>query len=214
MTDTNEQNKVIPTGYPELDKLLDGGLRNGELIMTTEDNAEYMDVALLLSIAENVCNSGGSVLFFSFAKTKDYLLKKMKEHHFNSVNRFVCIDDMSGTLSDIRTTISASLNHVNLVCIDTLNYIHTDEGGLPSDDYVNAYNLRNMAALFNIPIISSFIRSQDQDKNVSILRFADIILNITAKVQSDKMEVSVNRQYHHPSIELKADSYNWRFENI
>lgn len=211
---TDIQDKVVSTGYTELDKLLDGGLRNGELIMTTEDNADYMDVVLLLSIAENVCNSGGSVLFFSFAKTKDYLLKKMKEHHFNSVNRFVCIDDMSGTLSDIRTTISASLNHVNLVCIDTLNYIHTDEGGLPSDNYVNAYNLSNMAALFNIPIMSSFIRSQDQDKNVSILRFADIILNITARAQNDKMKISVNRQYHIPSIELKADCDNWRFDNI
>ena len=211
---TDIQDKVVSTGYTELDKLLDGGLRNGELIMTTEDNADYMDVVLLLSIAENVCNSGGSVLFFSFAKTKDYLLKKMKEHHFNSVNRFVCIDDMSGTLSDIRTTISALLNHVNLVCIDTLNYIHTDEGGLPSDNYVNAYNLSNMAALFNIPIMSSFIRSQDQDKNVSILRFADIILNITARAQNDKMKISVNRQYHIPSIELKADCDNWRFDNI
>lgn len=211
---TDIQDKVVSTGYTELDKLLDGGLRNGELIMTTEDNADYMDVVLLLSIAENVCNSGGSVLFFSFAKTKDYLLKKMKEHHFNSVNRFVCIDDMSGTLSDIRTTISALLNHVNLVCIDTLNYIHTDEGGLPSDYYVNAYNLSNMAALFNIPIMSSFIRSQDQDKNVSILRFADIILNITARAQNDKMKISVNRQYHIPSIELKADCDNWRFDNI
>jgi archaellum biogenesis ATPase FlaH len=219
MTDTNEQ--VIPTGYTELDKLLDGGFKKGELIIIKEQSPDFSDPSnIAINIAENMSAANKSVLFLSFASPEEVVLERMKTFWKNCVRKNklhqFTLEDYERTFSYFKDSITFNKATDNIKCvfIDGLNYfrsIYDDEGDYV-ESYVSAYVLKKIAKNKNIPIVAT-INNEAYLPNIErIDQIADIIISLSNRFDSE-IQITVDKR-RPVSITLKADWPNWRFENI
>lgn len=65
---------VIPTGYPMLDEILDGGLRTGLYFIGAPPSLGK--TTFCLQMADQIAKSGNDVIFFSLEQSKDELISK------------------------------------------------------------------------------------------------------------------------------------------
>jgi replicative DNA helicase len=65
----------LPTGFPTLDDLLCGGLRNGGLTVLAARTSRGK-TALALKFTRNICANGGSVCFFSLEQAHDEITER------------------------------------------------------------------------------------------------------------------------------------------
>ncbi len=91
----NQDNKkaYIPTGFPSLDKLLDGGFYSGLYVVGAISSLGK--TTLCLQIADNVAQAGNDVLIFSLEMAKKELIAK-------SISRLTCKIDVAKSQSTTR----------------------------------------------------------------------------------------------------------------
>ena len=218
---TDIQDKVVSTGYTELDKLLDGGFKKGELIIIKENSPDFSDPSnIAINIAENMFTAGKSVLFLSFASTEEVVIERMKtfweNHAREDKSHHFLLEDYERTFSYFKDSITFNKAADNIKCVfvDGLNYFASiyDNDGDYVESYVSAYVLKKIAKNKNIPIVAT-INNESYLPNIEhIDQTADIIISLSNSFNSE-IQITVDKR-RPATITLKADWPNWRFENV
>lgn len=192
MTNTNEQ--IIPTGYTELDKLLDGGLRkDGSFITCTSNFDSSIATRFVLNFAGKFLrntNYEKSVLFFLMDSSifrKDEMLMCLHIDP-NKFNRFEIIDWDPNT-SEMKQVIKKykCLSNLGLVIVDDIDHCKTDSDiaekhGSEFDIFLSMIALKQITCELNIPVLA-VKQPMNSDSFRDVSRFADIILDMSRTSQ-------------------------------
>jgi replicative DNA helicase len=178
-----ERPACLPTGFPVLDDLLCGGLRNGGLTVLAARTSRGK-TALALTFARNVCAAGGGVVFFSLEQAHDEITERnfaaiasvsgrrlqsgdMRDEHAKAVLRandhiqpwrFITDDRRNLNATQI---VSAARRHLKkiggrvLVVVDYLSLIRSEDPRAPRYQQVGdtVRKLRAMAGTLGVPVL-------------------------------------------------------------
>lgn len=217
--------ECISTGYADLDNLLCGGFKKGELVLI-EQNSTYPETSCLaLNIAQNICAAGNGVGFISLVDENSTLLKYMQTFWNNVEKTGECaaftLEDEVLNLPAIRERIKylKGVKNAKCVFIDGIECVfdeiehcsYTDAG---DDSYVDAYicadYLQRIARSENITIIasiSSFDNSLSPHREI-VYQLADIVLDTSLK-ELPEIRVIVKKCNHNScTIHSALNEYN------
>ena len=86
--------EYIPTGFPQLDKILDGGLFEGLYVMGAISSLGK--TSLVLQIADKIAERGHDVLYFSLEMSRSELMAK-------SISRLTLLETQGGDIRNAKT---------------------------------------------------------------------------------------------------------------
>lgn len=185
MTDTNEQNKVIPTGYPELDKLLDGGLRKDGCLITCTSNfglATRFTLKIAGKFLRNV-NYDKSVLYFLMGNSifrEDEIYSCL---HIDSTkfNRFEIIDWQPNDCEMINVIKKYKcLSNLGLVIVDDIDHCKISgksDKRSDFDTFLSMVTLKEITNKLNIPVLA-VKQPMNPESFRSVSMFTNVILDI------------------------------------
>lgn len=196
MTDT--QDKVLSTGYTELDNLLDGGLTNNGCLITLTAGIDHYPVnRFALHIAENFLRNPDhdkSVLFFLLNHGRENAEDLQKCLHLDStkLNRLEIIDwnpDEREMIDMVKKF--KYLSNLGLVIIDDIDNCKSSIVDFYKDncdmtkrsckfekDFLTMVTLKQITSKLNIPVLA-VKQPMNPDSFRAVSRFTDIILDIS-----------------------------------
>lgn len=140
----------VKSGIPDLDLVLGGGFIQGSFILIGGEPGIGKST-LVLTIAENFARSGKKVLYFSGEESPEQI--KLRAHRMKINEKNIYISRETGLPGIIHTI---EKNTPDLVIIDSLQTIQTEEGSLPgtvSQLKLVAFRLMELAKKLRIPFI-------------------------------------------------------------
>ena len=162
---------VISTGYKELDTLLGGGLRNGNLYILASRPAMGKS-ALALGIGDNINYiEKKNVMFFSLEMSKEQLFNRLrlinpyfyndsiKENEVRRGETRLIIDDTPGcTVKQIREKCQEYMTLCNPLAAAIIDYIQLMNGNQKSNSRQEEIEdilreLKNLSRELNIPVV-------------------------------------------------------------
>nr|MBQ4453736.1 hypothetical protein [Clostridia bacterium] len=214
--------KNVSTGYADLDNLLSGGFKAGELVLIKQNTTFQETSCLALNIAQNICAAGTGVCFFSLNDEASNLLK-YTQAFWNDVENKKCgvigsfiIEDNALNLPDIKDRIkyNKSVKNVECIVVDGIDGIfdehehwgHLDPGyDSCVDAYICADYLQRIARAEEITIIASLTiddNSSSQHTEIAC-QLADIVLDTSLK-NLPEMQVIVEK-CNHNSCKIRSN---------
>ena len=205
------KNSKIPTGFEQLDNILNGGFDKTDLIILGARPA-MGKTALALNITQNITqNINKAVAIFSLEMAKEKLIQKLilqnkAEKNLNKILTLpIYIDDTAdNTIDKIITEchkLKLSENNLGLIVIDFLELLSQP---LQTKEITN--KLKHLALELNTPILclSQLPRTIDK-RNNKRPELKDLQNNETILADADTILLLYRDSYYYPSREESKD---------
>lgn len=201
------KNTIIPTGFEQLDKILNGGFKKSDLVILAARPAMGKS-SLALNIMQNIAQNQNEIItMFSLEMSKEKVLQRLvlqnkAEKNLNKILSLpIHIDDTVDNTVD-KIIVNLSKSSVGLIVIDFLELIPQTS---QIEEIIN--KLKHLALELDTPILclSQLPRTIDE-KNNKRPDLNDLIYKETVLANADSILLLYRDSYYYPTKKEESKS--------